>query len=716
MHRTLGLTGVLTLSMGAMLGSGIFVLPSLAFKITGPSVIIAYLIAGVVVLPAVFSKAEMATAMPAAGGTYLFVDRAMGPMMGTIAGLGVWFQLTFKAAFALVGLGAYLSLFIDTQARIVAVIIALVLIAVNLVGVKQSATFQTVLVVSVLVMLIGFVALGAPSIDGSAFEPFLTNGNKALFSAAAVVFVSYAGVTNVASVAEEVRNPERTIPRGMFISVGLMIVLYPAVVSILTGVTPAAELATTQTPVADAARHLFGRGGEVILASTAVMALISMGNAGLTASARYPFAMSRGGLAPTFLGRLNPRSGAPSAGIVTTGIVLLTLVAFVPLLELAKLASAFQLLVFAFENLALIAFRESRLGWYRPTFRSPGYPYVQIFGIVGTLGLLTQIGLLPSIGALGFIIAGVVWYSIFGKTRASRESAARDAVRNRTQDRLLSETAEAVDSAGLGHILVVMRRPAGVKRQQDLVRLALQLVAPHGGRIHVMHLDDELGVKVPSPAAIAQASSRGVELTVAHEAEANPRGVVHLYTEKNDVDLVLADLPQELGATRHITRDWRWLQEHLRSDAAFIRNRSLSQIQTIVVMGTGGPYDPLKLNIATRIAKAEGARLRLIHVAQASTSEEQMAAMAEYHRRLIATLDVPADSLIEAADDLVDTLTRLSRGANLVVLGAPSHRFHLVTDLANRIAELVDCPTLLIHTPIHESMSWRRRIIERFIS
>jgi hypothetical protein len=502
----------------------------------------------------------------------------------------------------------------------------------------------------------------------------------------------------------------------MFLSIGLMILLYPAVVGIMVGVTPAAELAATTTPIATAAELVFGRVGELVLSATAVFALISMGNAGLVASARYPFAMSRDQLAPAFLSRISNRSGAPIGAIIVTGSVLGLLVAFVPLLELAKLASAFQLLVFAFLNLAHIAFRESSLSWYHPTFRSPAYPYVQIFGILASLGLLTQIGLVPSIGAVGFIIAGFLWYRGFGQARASRESAARDALRNRAQDRYVAETTAAIDGNGLRHILVVLRRPARLERQQNLIRLAIHLLAEPGGRLHVMHFDDRLAVAVPSEAEIASGADRGIEISVEYDPDGNRRGAVHLYAERNDVDLVLADLPQELPATRHIVRDWRWLRDHLPSDSAFLRNRHLSRIRSIVVMGTGGPYDPLKLNMAERIARAEGASLRLIHVAQASASDEQLAAIDGYHKRLIQTLGVRAESQVEAAENLVVTLTRLSRGANLVLLGAPSHRFHVATDLADRIAERLDCPALLIHTPVVETMSFGRRLIERFIS
>ena len=155
MRRSLGLYAVLTISIGAMIGSGIFVLPGLAFKIAGPSVVLAFVLAGLVVLPAALSKAEMATAMPEAGGTYLYIDRAMGPLMGTIAGFGVWFSLVFKAAFALVGLSAYLEYFIPHPARPVAAILTLGLVGINLLGIKQTARFQIAIVTAVILVLVG---------------------------------------------------------------------------------------------------------------------------------------------------------------------------------------------------------------------------------------------------------------------------------------------------------------------------------------------------------------------------------------------------------------------------------------------------------------------------------------------------------------------------------------------------------------------------------
>jgi APA family basic amino acid/polyamine antiporter len=159
LERSLGLFPTMMISMGAMIGSGIFVLPALGFKKAGPAVILAYVLAAVVVMPAALSKSEMATAMPESGGTYLYIDRALGPLFGTIAGIGAWFSLVFKSSFALVGLGAYLLLFApisQSAVVLVALGIAVLVVALNVFGTKLSGSVQAVIVSLVLVGLVAY--------------------------------------------------------------------------------------------------------------------------------------------------------------------------------------------------------------------------------------------------------------------------------------------------------------------------------------------------------------------------------------------------------------------------------------------------------------------------------------------------------------------------------------------------------------------------------
>jgi APA family basic amino acid/polyamine antiporter len=433
LERDLGLYATVTISMGAMIGSGIFVLPALGLKKAGPAVILAYILAGLVVLPAALSKAEMATAMPESGGTYIYIDRALGPLFGTIAGIGAWFSLVFKSSFALVGLGAYLLLLVPLSGGLVKAValgLAALIVVLNVVGTEQSGKAQSIIVTAVVVALAAYVLNSGVAVEPARFQPFVSKGSGGIVTAAAFVFVSYAGVTKIASVAEEVEDPGRNLPRGILISMGVMMLLYTLVVGAVVGLNDAKTLTTggptggpSLTPMADGAAALFGGVGVVVVSLVAILALTSMANAGVLASSRFPLAMSRDSLAPGVLARVSERFQTPLNAIVLTGVLLLGLIAFVPVVELAKLASAFQILVFSIINVALVVFRESGVDSYQPSFTSPAYPYVQVVGLVGGLALLTQMGTFPILGAAGIIVGGVGWYLLYGRSRTDREGA-----------------------------------------------------------------------------------------------------------------------------------------------------------------------------------------------------------------------------------------------------------------------------------------------------
>jgi len=441
LERSLGLYSTMMISMGAMIGSGIFVLPALGYKKAGPAVVVAYLLAAIIVLPAALSKAEMATAMPESGGTYLYIDRAMGPLFGTIAGIGAWFSLIFKSSFALVGLGAYLLLLVPiSQGQIVIVALALgtLVVVLNISGTKLSGQVQAIIVSLVIVGITAFTINAGLFAETSQFTPLRTHGNTGIVTAAAFVFVSYAGVTKIASVAEEVKDPGRNLPRAMLGSLGIMAVIYVGVVGAVVGLADPEVLKTggpdgtaSLTPMADGAAMLFGGAGVVVISVIAIVALTSMANAGVLSSSRFPLAMSRDQLLPPILRRIDRRFKTPRNAVLLTGVVLLLLIAFVPVIELAKLASAFQILVFSFENLALIAFRLGNPTSYEPAFTAPGYPYVQIFGFLGCMALLTQMGLVPLLGAGGIIIGGAIIYLLYGRSRTDRVGAASQYLQRR---------------------------------------------------------------------------------------------------------------------------------------------------------------------------------------------------------------------------------------------------------------------------------------------
>ena len=423
LKKDLSLFGVFAVATGTTLSAGFFLLPGMAYSQSGPAVILAYFIAALMMVAPMLCKVELATAMPKAGGTYFFLDRSLGPLAGTIGGLGTWLALLLKAAFALVGMGAYITLFFsDAPITTMAIALAVVFGAINFMGAKATTRFQIVMVIGLLALLSWFMIQGTFSIDTSRFKGFFDKGTAGVFSTAGLVFISYVGVTKVASIAEEIDNPQRNLPLGIFLGLGTAVVIYMVGLTIIVGVTPGEELATSLTPVGDAAQSFAGTTGLVLVTIAALFAFMSVANAGILSSSRYPLAMSRDHLIPSIFRRINA-NGVPTISLLVTVGAVIFCIAFIDVLSIAKLASAFQLVLFALICFAVIVMRESNIESYDPSFKTPLYPWVPLGGILGPCWLITQMGTAPTLFAVGMVVLGVIWYFAYANKRIDRGGA-----------------------------------------------------------------------------------------------------------------------------------------------------------------------------------------------------------------------------------------------------------------------------------------------------
>ncbi len=423
LKKELKLRDVYALATGATLSAGFFLLPGIAAVEAGPALVLAYLIAALPMVPAMFSVIELATAMPRAGGVYYFLDRSLGPCFGTIGGIGTWLALILKVAFALIGMGAYIALFFPALPIVpVAVGIALLLGGVNLVGAKKSGSLQIALVFGLLAILAVFLLGGVAEFQPAHFENFFAAGFDSIMATSGMVYISYVGVTKVASLSEEVEDPERNLPRGVMLALGTAILVYFFGTLIIVGLVPPEVLKGNLTPVAAAAEYAMGRFGVILLSLAALLAFISVSNAGLMSASRYPLAMSRDHLLPSVFRRLG-RFGTPLPAILLTlGTIILILLLFDPM-RIAKLASSFQLLMFALVCAAVIVMRESRIPSYDPGYKSPLYPWMQLAGIILPFFLIFEMGRLPILFSIGLILVSVLWYVYYARQRTSRTGA-----------------------------------------------------------------------------------------------------------------------------------------------------------------------------------------------------------------------------------------------------------------------------------------------------
>ncbi len=444
LDKALGLFDLYSISAAGLFSAGFFLLPALTFHYAGPSAVFAYPVAALLMLPAVLSIAELSTALPRAGGPYYFLDRALGPLFGTVAGFGTWLALVLKSGFAFIGMGAYVSLFIDAPSQYtvwmvkgLAVAMTVAFTVLNLLGAKETKRLQNLLMAGLAAVLAYYLVQGGAHMAGVAnrgeltdqFQPMLSDefGPRGFISAVALVFLTSAGLIKLASVSEEVKKPERNLPLCLFLVVGTATVVNMLGAAIMVAVLEPDALDGTLTPAADAARAFFdwlpGSSGVVLVAVAAIAAFAASGNAGILGGSRYPLAMARDRLLPTRFAVVTRQSHTPvNATLITSGTMIAFIVAFNADV-VAKLASSFNLLVFAMLHVAVIVLRESRIESYDPGFKSPWYPWTQIVGGLLSFWLIIEMGWVADLFSAGIVVVGAIWYFKWARERVQRHGA-----------------------------------------------------------------------------------------------------------------------------------------------------------------------------------------------------------------------------------------------------------------------------------------------------
>ena len=454
MEKTLGLLDVYAITTAGFFSAGFFVLPALAYDVGGGLAVLAYPLAALLMLPSMASLAELATALPRAGGPYFFLDRSLGPAVGTIGGIGTWLALVLKNCFAFIGLGAYLAVMPylgdvimpedkDLAAWVIkgiAVVLTLGFAYLNIAGAKETTKLQNALVAFLGSVLLLFVAMGLifglsegrpvipPDIENystSEVSPISLKGTvSGLTSAIGLVFFTSIGIIKLVSVSEEIANPSRNIPWAIGLSILTATVINGLGIYIMIRTVNPSELSASYTPAIESATQFMAWGGLglLLICIAAVAAFAGSGNAGILGASRYPLAMSRDHLIGPWFGRTN-RAGMPISAILATAAVMILFILVLDAKAVAKLASSFVLIVFALFNLAVIVMRQSKLDSYDPTFRSWFYPWVQLAGILISIWLLADLGQESLLFSLGVTVVAGAWYVYYGSKHTERHGA-----------------------------------------------------------------------------------------------------------------------------------------------------------------------------------------------------------------------------------------------------------------------------------------------------
>ncbi len=444
LERTLGLTAALMIGIGTMIGAGIFVLPGPAAAAAGPAIALSFVVGGVIALFTALTASELATAMPAAGGSYHFINQGLGPAFGAIAGFGNWLGLAFASAFYVIGFGSYLGLLLEavvapptltlgpvvlSEAQLGGLAAGVIFVAVNYVSTKGTGDLQNVIVIGLLGILAVFGVLGAIEADVSTLRPFTPEGWGAVLPGTALVFVSYLGFVKITTVAGEIKEPERNLPLAIVGSVVVVTVLYAIVMVVVLGVVDRGDIADSETAVADVAGLVFGElfgvaaVGVGLLTLAGLLATASSANASILAASRINYAMGRDRIVSPRLSEVNDRFKTPGRAILLTGAFILLFVLVGDVAILAKSAAVLHLVVYGLLNVALIVFRETDAVGYEPAFEVPLYPWVPIAGAVTSFGLIAFMDPIEIVLAVGFVVVSLLWYFAYVRSRTQDDSA-----------------------------------------------------------------------------------------------------------------------------------------------------------------------------------------------------------------------------------------------------------------------------------------------------
>jgi basic amino acid/polyamine antiporter, APA family len=430
LNRSLGFWGATGIGIGAIIGTGIFVLIGVAAGIAGPAVILSFVIAGFVALLTGLSTAELSSFIHESGGSYIYTAKAFGQFPGFVVGWMKSFDYIVGASAVSVGFAAYFAYFAGIPATmatlvIVATVWPLILMLLNIKGIQEASWTNNLLVGLKILALLLFIVVGASALissgDYSNYHPFFPYGFSGVMSGAAIIFFAFIGFNTIAVMAEEIKDPEKNVPRAILFAFAVSTLIYIAVAIVAVGIVNWEALGSSSAPLEFALKTVTDNIFILeFLAVSALFATTSVIMASIMGGSRALFAMARQGVLPGVLSTISRRNVPVYTilicGFVISGIVLATSG------NLDWLASIFNfgtLLTFIFINLSLLRLRQT-MPDARRSFKVPFYPYTPVFALISCIVLAFYLNANAVITACVFLAAGIVVYYLNEKGKRDR--------------------------------------------------------------------------------------------------------------------------------------------------------------------------------------------------------------------------------------------------------------------------------------------------------
>jgi len=433
LKRVVGLLDLSALGLGAIVGTGIFVIIGEAITLSGPSIILAFVLAGVTCAFSALAYAELASSIPVSGSAYTYAYATLGELVAWIIGWDLILEYAVSVAAVSVGWGQYLNELLDSAfgftlpqsissppgeggtVNLPAAFIVLAITGLLIAGIRESARTNTVMVFIKVGILILFIVLAFTAFDSGNMSPFFIDGGDGVVSAAALIFFAYIGFDAISTSGEETKRPQRDLPIAIIGSLVVATVLYCLVAVAATGALPYDQLEGAEAPLATVLDEGAGlTWGATMISVGALIAITSVVLTILYGQTRIMFAMSRDGLAPRGLSAVSPRTGTPVRLTAMFGAAIAVIAAVIPLTEIVKLVNIGTLFAFVLVNIGVIVLRRTRPDLERG-FRVPWVPVVPIIGVLLCVYLMADLDRDTWIRFIVWLVIGLVIYFVYSR-------------------------------------------------------------------------------------------------------------------------------------------------------------------------------------------------------------------------------------------------------------------------------------------------------------
>ena len=710
LNRTLGLFSCLTISVGTMIGSAIFVLAGTSFNIAGPSASLAIFLAGIAALCTGVSFAELVTIIPKAGGGYAYVREATNNgIIGFICGWGFWLSYAMSSAIFAIGFGNFINYFFHfLNPLMVAYLLSIYVVYINIKGTKSSGKLQDIITVGLVILLLLYISVGVFHVNPSNYKPYTPKGYTGMFSAMGLLYMTYIGYGLITTASEEVIKPEKTIPKSIIISIVFVIILKTATFAIGSGISNWTNLipSKTTTPMTDTAVLIGGRIGGYLFAFAGILATLSSINTAVLASSRTSFALSRDRRLPSIFKIISKKTQTPIVAILVTGIIVIVTISLRNVERISSVTSIFSLIGYTFVNVSLMTFRK-KLPDIEREFKAPFFPITPILGIILNVFMAIQLAskdIIALISVVLIVSIGLIYYYII----LPRLKTAPKGVSPYDIPKLVVE-ADKPHKNGR-KIFVPMANPETMDKLIDFSNRIAKVeekttVVP----LHVVDVPETLAMdKTYFELKKTVSSCETIFTKLESYEEKDQKNINPLVVFSKDISKgILNTIKNE--KTSMLLMGWHHmgilynkgvsLISHMLAqapaDICILKCNNKKEYNKILFPYGGGRYSQLTGTIVQRVAKAYNAHITVVKIVDEIDEDNKNI---KHLRTAVKSLGEQVEVRIEEGE-FTSKIIELSRDFDLIILGASldwgMHEY--LTGLkSDSIAEKADCDVLIV--------------------